>query len=744
MTAAQTRRLIEDVLALERREQALDETLWAPDLLAQRCGLVIEDLWDSLNTATDRWAVLERIDIPELGLPELGPARSLPHGVAIRQPAGGGQAAGRERWPALLAAARQAGWAIAQVEFRHNRFEIDARGVPRSSRYGFAAHLTNRQTGQRAALSGDLAIGWIGASRADAPPAIGVLDASRLVWSERTGPPPFELAFEETVQPVAGTHFIDPLLLHDLDGDGHSEIILAARNLVYRWHGWGGLKGEPLCRDAPGLLFTAVLADFDGDGADDLLGARFAGLVLFRGSVGGRFDRPGEPAWSVEPHLRYGQVLTCGDVDGDGDLDVWLGQYKGPYGRGQMPTPYYDANDGNPAYLLLNDGTGRFTDATAGAGVAAKRWRRSYSGSLVDLDQDGRLDLVVVSDFAGVDIHRNAGQGRFADVTAAWLPEPHAFGMAHALADFDGDGRLDLLVTGMGCPTPHRLDALGLSRSERPEYGPMRARMAGGNRLYQGRENTGFNLSPLGASVAQSGWSWGCAAADFDNDGHPDVAIVNGHETKQNVQDYEPEFWRHDIYVGGSSDDAVANGYFAAKQSRTRGQGMSYGGYEKNRFYLNIEGREFIEVGHLMGVALEADSRCCAADDLDGDGRPDLLITTFEVWPVARQTLRIFRNRIEAAGNWVGLQLTSAPGAPSPVGTRVVLEANGRRQVRAVVAGDSHRTQHGWTVRFGLGSGRGVDRVEVRWPTGPATVLDRPEANRDHRVMRTAAGATGG
>mgnify|MGYP003336824970 CR=1 FL=1 len=80
------------------------------------------------------------------------------------------------------------------------------------------------------------------------------------------------------------------------------------------------------------------------------------------------------------------------------DYRAGRGQYKLPYVAGQMPTPYYDANDGFPGYLLRNDGHGNFTDATAASGLASKRFRRSYSASFVDLDEDGDVDLVVVSD----------------------------------------------------------------------------------------------------------------------------------------------------------------------------------------------------------------------------------------------------------------------------------------------------------------------------------------------------------
>src|SRR2546426_12200818 len=129
-----------------------------------------------------------------------------------------------------------------------------------------------------------------------------------------------------------------------------------------------------------------------------------------------------------------------------------------------LPISYYDANDGNPAYLLLNDGHGNFTDATPAAGLEKKRRRRTYSASFVDLNDDGNLDLLVVSDFAGVDLYRNDGRGHFSDVTREWVAEPHAFGMAHALTDFNADGRLDILMIGMNSPVADRLEHLDLWR----------------------------------------------------------------------------------------------------------------------------------------------------------------------------------------------------------------------------------------------------------------------------------------
>jgi len=250
--------------------------------------------------------------------------------------------------------------------------------------------------------------------------------------------------------------------------------------------------------------------------------------------------------------------------------------------------------------------------------------------------------------------------------------------------------------------------------------------MTFGNRLYLARPDGGFEQTALSDSIARSGWSWGCSAFDFDNDGYPDVYIANGLESKQSVRDYESEFWLHDIFVGDNIDDATATSYFMEKFGRTRGRGWSYGGYEKNRLYLNQRGESFVEIGHLAGVALEQDSRNVVADDLDGDGRVDLLVTTFEVWPEVKQTLQVYKNKIEDAGHWIGFRFRERSGGTSPVGVRVTIQYNGRSAVREIVTGDSHRSQHANTVHFGLGTAERVESAEIRWINGQSLTLKEP------------------
>ena len=262
--------------------------------------------------------------------------------------------------------------------------------------------------------------------------------------------------------------------------------------------------------------------------------------------------------------------------------------------------------------------------------------------------------------------------------------------------------------------------------------------MTFGNRLFLARPEGGFEQTSMNDSIARSGWSWGCSAFDLDNDGFPDVYIANGLQSKQSVRDYESEFWLHDIFVDETIDGLTASSYLMQKFSRTRGQGWSYGGFEKNRLYLNQEGESFVEIGHLAGVALEQDSRNVVADDLDGDGRVDLLVTTDEVWPEVQQTLQVYKNTLNDGGHWIGFRFREQGEGKSPVGVRVTIRYNGRTTTRQIVTGDSHRSQNSNSIHFGLGASDRVDRVEILWANGSAVTLREPGVDEYHLIHAPA------
>jgi hypothetical protein len=719
--------LAAEVRRLEAQEQHANETFWSKETLAEECGRTFETLWDEINRSTNKLSVVGAFNFGNLILANWAATMNGPHGIQIHHPSGPPKTLTAAEWPPFIEAFQMAGWKLETMEFRHNRFDVDEHGSPTESRFFFSAHLQNTREEERAIVEGDLVVQWGSKRPEDGLVQVKQINATALTIKTRRGPPPFKEILSQEIVPPERSSVIDPLIVYDLDGNGFPEIILAAKNLLFRRHGEDKYESEPLCRFPPEFLSAAIIADFDGDGSPDFLYHRYEGLYLYKGSPKGTFDERPRPVCSLTPNAPNSMALTCGDIDGDGDLDVFLAQYREPYEGGVTPQPFYDANDGYPSYLLLNDGHANFTDGTAAAGLTKKRLHRSYSASFVDLDQDGHLDLAVASDFAGLDLYRKDGRGHFTDVTQAWVPDSHAFGMAQTFGDFNADGRLDLLMIGMLSPTVERLEHLNLWRSDSSEDRSMRSRMTRGNRLYLAKPAGGFEETAMSDTIARSGWSWGASSFDLDNDGFPDVYIANGLESNASVRDYESEYWLHDNYVGATTNNTATDLFFKSKFSRTRGRDYSYGGYEKNRLYLNQGGTSFLEAGYLMGVALEEDCRNVVADDLDGDGRVDLVVTTFEIWPRHRQILHVYRNTLSNTGDWIGFRFPNSTTAKSPIGASVLLHYAGRTVVGSLLTGDSYRSQHSATVHFGLGSATRIDRVEIRRPTGNITNFYRVE-----------------
>jgi hypothetical protein len=134
----------------------------------------------------------------------------------------------------------------------------------------------------------------------------------------------------------------------------------------------------------------------------------------------------------------------------------------------------------------------------------------------------------------------------------------------------------------------------------------------------------------------------------------------------------------------------------------------------------------------LMGVSLELDSRNVVSDDFDADGRRDLLVMGYRNG--VGTSIRLLRNNWQSNNNWIGVLLRDVGPGRSPQGARVAVTAAGKRQIAAVLSGDSLASQHATTVHFGLGSRHKVDSIEVRWPDGSRSRIKEPPINRYHTI----------
>ena len=533
----------------------------------------------------------------------------------------------------------------------------------------------------------------------------------------QSGVPVFE-PWADLLIPTNGVGlFTDPLLKETTERGVQLHLAGAGVTAVRVGEGWRWETGD---MGPPDRVKAIVRADLDGDGTTEVVVADASGVQV-RGRDGWR------QAWVAPAKLRHPQSITAGDVDGDGDLDLWVTQYRLPFVNGQFPTPYYDANDGFPSYLLRNDGT-QWLDITEVSGLAPKRYRRTYSASWLDLDGDGDLDLVNVSDFAGLDFYRNDGRGHFTDMTSGLGLTRHAFGMAHVVWDANHDALPDLLMVGMDSPVASQLEALGLGRPEFPGHTVHRGAMTYGNRLFVGSRSRGMELSPLSEDLRRAGWAWGAAVLDWNNDGRDDIHLVNGHETFESRSEFERQFWQHDIYVGGSTPDPAAQLYFMQANERRRAARQSYGGWQANRLFTQTVRDSFVENAWILGVAVTEDCRNVVAGDFDEDGRMDLALTTYEQWPVTRQRLLIFRNRSVNDGHWIGYRLNApAPGSHLEVTTREGIRRHWW------VNGDGYRSQSDTEAHFGLGQGAEVLKAEWVRLGGARQELPRT-LDRWHRI----------
>ena len=715
------------------RRAKLDRTVYAREVEAQRHEAWFYKQWDLARANHHAFDQLLDLGFSKLRLGAATGSEAHDWGITLTRWAAKAEDAALDGagWKAALEAWTAAGFTVVESEWHQPLFENPA-GQRAHSNINFIIHALNTKDTRRLVLKGKLDVLWrdLGPKEMPVPDEVTVLE---LAVVERAGAPAFSEVTQTSTSAISmnGPYsYLHPTLVYDLDGDGLPEIIVPSDNQLFRNRGGMHFDAEPLCPENLEIE-TAVIADFNGDGIPDMLMVDHHQLKLMPGLGGGKFSVPSVVA--DLPPIDVGQSLTAADIDGDGHPDALLSQYLEPYRDGQMPTPYYDSNDGYPLYLLHNDGKGRFSDITVGSGLEAKRRRRVSVASFVDLNEDTFPDLVLTCDFAGHDIFYNDGHGHFKDVTDEVIDDRHNFGMGHCFADWNGDGHLDMYLIGMSSTTARRLEAMKVGLDEFPEHQKNRPAMGYGNRMFLGQgPGKPFKRAPWQDTINRTGWSWGGVAPDFDNNGSPDLFVTNGFVSAESAQDYCTSFWRHDIYTGNSAPNPGLNLFF---KRDTDFHKVSWNGFEHKVLFLNETApdgsRRFLNIAHLMGVACEYDGRAVVAADLDNDGLPDLVIEERNNLS-SKRFLHVYHNQWPTTFHWVGVHLADSPGGAPVATAQVTVKAGGVTRMGVVVNGDSFLCQHPPGFETGLGTVDTVESIEVRWGDGQVTRLDHPAVDHWH------------
>ncbi|MDY3562056.1 CRTAC1 family protein [Gemmata sp. JC673] len=412
----------------------------------------------------------------------------------------------------------------------------------------------------------------------------------------------------------------------------------------------------------------AAVADYDRDGFPDLVVTGYGRIELFHNEPDGKGGRKFTPV-GERLGLRDSSWSTSagwGDIDGDGFPDLYVCRYvdwsfaNNPPCPGQIPGVPRDVcapQKFKPLVhaLFKNEKGQRFRDAAAEHGFTATGC--GLGVVLADLNGDGTPDVYVANDASNNFLFFNRGgkleekggpSGTAVDDTGRYNGS-----MGADVADYDHTGRASIWVTNY--------------------QGELHA-------LYHNLGGEVFDHRSRALGVAKVGLhrvGFGTAFVDFDHDGSEDVVLVNGHVIRR---------------PAGS----------ALKQSPVLFQNAE------------SEGRRwFRDISERGGAYFRtpAVARGLAVGDLDGDGKPDLVVTHTN-GPVA-----VLRNEAPTTGPWLGVRLVGRDNRDI-VGSTVTVEFENRKLTRFVKGGGSYLSAHDPRVHFGLGTLGPVKRVTVRWSWG--------------------------
>jgi hypothetical protein len=477
--------------------------------------------------------------------------------------------------------------------------------------------------------------------------------------------------------------------IFDFDGDGANDVFIAngppSRSHLYKNDGAGHFTevGAQAGLARTGWAQAACPGDIDNDGHTDLFVTYYGHNVLYRNLGNGKFEDITERVHLPVTGTRWGSGCALIDYDRDGRLDIFVANYVdldiahvpkpgsgstcewkgmpvacGPRGL----TPGHNA-------LFHNNGDGTFTDVSANAGILVPGACYGLGAVTADFNNDGWPDLYVACDQTPSLLYINRHDGTFEERGDAAGVAYNAdgqlqAGMGIAVADFDGNGFLDIAKTNFS--------------GDRPS-------------LYKNNDGAFFeDVSEMAGVGRNQLLGWGVAFLDIDEDGLPDLIMANGH--------VYPEIDRTPL-------------------------GETY--RQKTLLYRNLGNRTFTDITASAGPAFvpKRPARGLATGDLDGDGRPEIVIVNMNETPSLLKNLTPRKNAI-------AITLTGTRSNRSAIGARCTIEAGGRKQFADVISGGSYFSQSSLTLYFGLGAATAVDRIEVRWPTGETQTWTGGPVNR--------------
>jgi hypothetical protein len=448
--------------------------------------------------------------------------------------------------------------------------------------------------------------------------------------------------------------------------------------------------------------YGCAVGDYDNDGWPDIYVTNNGNNRMYRNNHNGTFTDVAEKAQVTVGTWSTG--ATFGDYDGDGRLDLFVDGYakidlanppiSGAKSVGYASCLFRGAQvmcgprglPGEHDHLFHNNGDGTFTDVSKKLGVDDPSGFFGLASLFVDVNNDGKVDLLVANDTSPNYLYMNKGDGTFEDQSymsgyALNKDGREIANMGIAAGDYENNGHLSIVNTSFG-----------------DDYVV----------LFQNDGTGSFTDVSYQAGLAQASIPFVKFAdgfLDYDNDGWLDLLIVNGHVYPE--VDQHPEW------------------------------GTSYA--ERPLLYHNLKNGKFEVVPAVEGTGLAVITvgRGAAFGDIFNDGKIDVVINNMDGVPT------LLRNVSPDHHQWVEMKLIGGPQSPrDAVGATVYLQANGLRMRQDVLSGGSYLSSNDMRVHFGLGDAKDAGTAEIHWPSGAKEMVKLPAVDRIY-TLTEGKGITG-
>lgn len=472
------------------------------------------------------------------------------------------------------------------------------------------------------------------------------------------------------------------------------------------------------------------------------------------------------------------------DYNNDGRMDLYVVSGR-PLDDTMHPYPLKQKPAEMPHnHLYRNDGNGKFTDVTEKAGLAPDAY--SFAVSAADYDNDGFTDLLL-SVYGRAILYHNNGDGTFTDVTKKAGINVEGWALSSTWLDYDKDGCVDLFVGRYV-----KFDPKYRAYYAADNYpGPLDYE-ADTNRLYHNNcDGTFTDVTEKSGIAAFKGRTMGVTAADFDNDGWPDIYVANDKtenflfHNKHNGT-FEEIAGDAEVAYGQNGESTSAMGPVFADVDGDGKLDLWVTDSKYNRLMRNTGKMLFDEIGSGSGVAqgnAQYVSWGTGVYDFDNDGWRDILIFHGGLIHMVPQEHSVFRgmgdgkfadvshdagpvmdvktvargacfgdydndgkvdafvvnlgaagtlvhNVSPSASHWIAIQLRGHKSNRDGIGARLEVTTGKRTQVAERVAGSGYMSQDDPRVHFGLGQATKIDKLTVRWPSGKEQVLENVAADR--------------